>query len=51
MVGDADGDTVGSDGFEVVGDVNGEVVGSEVVGEMDGEVVRSEVVSNNDGDS
>ena len=48
MVGEIDGDTVGS---EVVGETDGETVGSEVVGETDGETVGSEVVGEIDGDN
>ena len=61
MVGDADGDTVGSEvvgdtdgdtvGSVVVGDTDGDIVGSEVVGDTDGEVVGSEAVGDTDGDT
>ena len=41
MVGDIEGDRVGS---AVIGDTEGEVVGSEVIGDTDGDMVGSEVV-------
>ena len=47
MVGEVDGEVVGS---ELVGEVDGDKVGSEVVGELDGDKVGSELVGDTDGD-
>jgi hypothetical protein len=47
VVGDTDGDVVGSD---VVGEIDGDVVGSDVVGDTDGEIVGSDVVGDTDGE-
>ena len=47
MVGEVDGEVVGS---VVVGEVDGDKVGSEVVGELDGDKVGSELVGDTDGD-